>query len=216
MEILSKLFGSQARVKVMRLFLFNEGESFENSDVAKRARVLDYTARSETRTLESAGLIKRISFFKEVMRGRGKNKKLVKKRVKGFTLNPKFKYLQALRNFLINAAPLQQNEIVKKLSGSGSLKLVIISGVFIQDWDSRIDILIVGDNIKTTKLEAAIKGIEADIGRELRYAIFPTKEFKYRLNVYDKLIRDVLDYPHQTVVDRLGEWQSAEKLKVTQ
>lgn len=213
MEILSKLFGSTARVKIIRLFLFNEEECFENKDVAKRARVAAHSVRSELGMMEKAGLVKKVSFYKEIERGRGENRKLIKKRVRGFKLNQKFKYLQALRNFLINAAPLQQNEIVKKLSVAGSLKLVIISGVFIQDWDSRIDILVVGDNIKMSRLETAIKGIEADIGRELRYAIFPTKEFKYRLNAYDKLIRDVLDYPHQTVVDRLGEWQGPKEVK---
>ncbi|MBL7045820.1 MAG: hypothetical protein ISR99_02215 [Parcubacteria group bacterium] len=213
MEILSKLFGSAARVKIIRLFLFNEEECFENKDVAMRARVTPGSVRSELGMMERVGLIKKVSFYKEIERGSGESKKIVKKRVRGFKLNPKFKYLQALRSFLINAAPLQQNEIIKKLGVAGSLKLVIVSGVFIQDLDSRIDILVVGDNIKMTKLETAIKGIEADIGRELRYAIFPTNEFKYRLNAYDKLIRDVLDYPHQTVVDRLGEWQGTETVK---
>jgi hypothetical protein len=37
-------------------------------------------------------------------------------------------------------------------------------------------------------------------GAELTYAVFDTKEFLYRLNMYDKLIRDILDYPHEVVL----------------
>ena len=48
------------------------------------------------------------------------------------------------------------------------------------------------------------RGIETEIGKELRYAVFSTNDFKYRLTVYDRLVRDILDYPHHIVVDRIG------------
>ena len=41
--------------------------------------------------------------------------------------------------------------------------------------------------------------MEAEIGSELVYAIFDTKEFTYRLNMYDKLVRDILDFPHEVI-----------------
>ena len=34
----------------------------------------------------------------------------------------------------------------------------------------------------------------AELGRELRYASFTTEDFKYRVGVYDRLIRDVFDF----------------------
>ena len=52
--------------------------------------------------------------------------------------------------------------------------------------------------------EAMIKNIESEIGREIRYAVFDTPDFQYRYNMCDKLIRDVLDYPHEKVIDKLG------------
>ena len=83
-------------------------------------------------------------------------------------------------------------------------KLIIVAGVFIQEKESRADILIVGDNVKRTSLENTIKTLESEIGKELRYAYFTTDDFRYRLNMYDKLTRDILDYPHKTVLDKLG------------
>ena len=80
------------------------------------------------------------------------------------------------------------------------MKLVVTSGIFIKNHDSRVDLLIVGDKMKRGKIEEGIKRIEAEIGMELVYAVFETKEFLYRLNMYDKLVRDILDYPHEVVL----------------
>ncbi|MCR4311355.1 MAG: hypothetical protein NUV54_02190, partial [Candidatus Taylorbacteria bacterium] len=77
-------------------------------------------------------------------------------------------------------------------------------GVFIQDTDSRIDLLIVGDLLRTPALETVIRNIEAEIGKELRYAVFETADFEYRFGMYDKLVRDILDYPHRKVLNRLN------------
>ena len=204
MDILEKLFGSPARVKILKLFLFNEGEDFENIDVVKRTRTQASSVRVETLMMEKIGLIKRRTFYTEVERGSGKNKKIVKKKVRGWTLNNKFKYLASLRSFLLTATPMGQNQIIKKLNTAGRPKLVVILGAFIQDWDSDIDLLIVGDGMSEGKLEYAVRGIESEIGRELRFALFSTQDFNYRMNIYDKLLRDVFDYPHQTILNRLG------------
>jgi hypothetical protein len=53
-------------------------------------------------------------------------------------------------------------------------------------------------------LDNIIKSIEAEMGHEIRYAVFETKEFTYRLGMFDKLIRDILDYPHEKIINRLN------------
>jgi hypothetical protein len=101
---------------------------------------------------------------------------------------------------------MQQNSISKRLQSVGKCKLIVIAGSFIQDWNSRLDLLLVADAVNTVRLERVVKDIEAELGKELRYAVFSTTDFTYRMNIYDRLIRDVLDYPHQTVMNKLGEW----------
>jgi hypothetical protein len=54
--------------------------------------------------------------------------------------------------------------------------------------------------IKGLFVNSHIRALEAEIGREIVYAVFDYKEFLYRLNMYDKLIRDVLDFPHKVLV----------------
>jgi hypothetical protein len=68
----------------------------------------------------------------------------------------------------------------------------------------KVDLLVVGDKLDEKPLGNAIHTLEAEMGRELRYAYFTTEEFKYRVGVYDRLVRDVFDYPHRTILDRIG------------
>lgn len=191
MEELSKLFGSEAKVKIMRLFLFNPETVFDTGEIGERAKVEAPKVRREMSNLEKMGLVKRRQSSK-------------KKGGHGFVLETQFPYLLQLQNFLINIEPLQPKEIIKKLSKLGSIKLIIISGVFLQEPESRADLLVVGDGVKRANLENLIKTLEAEIGKELRYAYFTTEDFKYRISMFDKLIRDILDYPHKKILNKLG------------
>ena len=94
---------------------------------------------------------------------------------------------------------------VKRLSKSGRLKLVIISGVFIQNPDSRVDILVVGDKVNKSILDRSIRAIESELGKELTYAYFDLADYQYRIGMYDKLIRDVLDFPHEVLMDKISQ-----------
>ena len=58
--------------------------------------------------------------------------------------------------------------------------------------------------MKKNTLSSVIKSIEAELGKELTYAYFETQDYQYRLSMYDKLIRDVLDYPHQVLLDKIS------------
>jgi hypothetical protein len=180
MEILGKILGNSARVKIMRLFLFNRGKSFTTNEVIKRSRVNPVLAHRELRLLYSVGFLKR--------------------RLKDWSFNSSFKYGGEFEGLLLSSDTLSKQAILDNFKKVGRIKLVIISGVFIKNHDSRVDLLIVGDKMKRSKIEEGIRKIEAEIGVELVYAVFETKEFLYRLNMYDKLVRDIIDYPHEIVL----------------
>lgn len=202
MDTLAKLFGSAAKVKTLKLFLFNPGEVYENKDVAKKAKVSSSEARSQISLLKSIGLLRKKSAYRDIP---NKKKNLIsKKRIYGYTLEEDFHYLVQLRGLLGSSGPESFKMVENKLKGAGRMKLIILSGFFIEDLDSRVDLLIVGDHLKKKNIENIIKTIESEIGRELRYSIFETAEFQYRISIYDRLVRDILDYPHHKVLNRLG------------
>ncbi|MBL7045187.1 MAG: hypothetical protein ISR98_01125 [Parcubacteria group bacterium] len=204
MKILGKLFGSPAMVKLLRLFIFNPEHSFTNKEAATRAKITADTLRLELSIMKQMGFVKKKVVYRQTTTGKGKRKTVKKKKVSAWTLDEKFPYIESLRGFLVNATPVKNKDIPKRLSVAGVIKLIVISGVFIQNLDSRIDLLIVGNGIKKGQLETAIKSIESEIGRELRYAVFETQEFKYRMGIYDRLIRDVFDYEHDVILDKIG------------
>jgi len=204
METLSKLFSGDERVKAMRLFLFNPELLFSLEQIIDKAKISPKIARFELDVLKKAGMIKEkksVQLVKTKKRGKVLE---VKKKVACWYLDPSFEYLLPMQNLLINTRPLRKEEILKRLSNVGRLKMVIISGVFIQNTDSRVDLLIVGDNLKRGAIDRIVKTMEAEIGKELVFASFETADFHYRLGMYDKLIRDILDFPHQKLLDKLN------------
>lgn len=203
MEVLSKLFGGTARIKVLRLFIFNQDEVFDNTEIAKKAKIYQEDARKETSLLLSIGFIRRKSAYKDVVVIKRGKKIEKKKKINGYTINKDFKYLTDL-SALLSSDDDTHKMIIKKLHSIGTLKLVIASGFLIQDSDSRIDLLIVGNSLRKAPLETAIKAIESEIGRELRYSAFDTSEFQYRMSIYDRLVRDIMDFPHITLIDKIG------------
>jgi hypothetical protein len=196
METLEKLFGSAAKIKLIKLFVFNPEVQLSRDEIMTRAKVSQSETRRTLSMLLKASLLKERKIWKEGATS--------KKRVNGYMLDPEFPFLKQLRQFLLETATISDRDIIQRLSKAGKLRLVITAGVFLQDWDSRADLLVVGDNLRNNAAENAIRSIEADMGRELRYVIFETEDFKYRHGMYDKLIRDIVDFHHHVVLDKVG------------
>lgn len=192
METLGRIFGSETKVKIMRLFLFSPDKVFDTKTIGEKIDEDSGRVRRELSILE------KIDFLKRRVGNRNG------KQVQGYIMNSNFSYLLPLQNFLINIEPLQPKELIKKITKLGSVKLIIVAGVFIQDPESRVDVFIVGDGIKKSNLENLMLSLEAEIGKELKYAQFTTEDFKYRLSMFDKLTRDILDYPHKKILNKLG------------
>lgn len=189
MDTLEKIFGGAARVKLMRLFLFNPTLYYDTSDIAERSRVEIGRARRELNFLAKVGLVKKSS--------RGGNTVV-------WYLNDKFPYLVEFQRLLLQTSLVHKQPIIKKISKIGRIKLIVFSGIFKELWDNTIDILVVAENTKKGTIESVMSSIEADMGKEIKYAILDSEDFKYRLGVGDRLVRDVLDYPHEIVLDKLG------------
>ncbi|HVX90194.1 MAG TPA: hypothetical protein VHC20_00970 [Candidatus Paceibacterota bacterium] len=184
MDPLGKLFGSPARVKLLRLFLFNDDSVFTSADAAERAKVPTTAARREIGMLVAAGVLKR--------------------RSGGYIANPRFPHYDPLVVFLRTTTSIKDADVVNLFKKAGATRAIVLSGIFTGSIEPKVDVLIVGDRLEERKIKAAIQTMEAELGRELRYAAFLTPDFRYRLGVYDRLIRDVMDYPHRTILDKIG------------
>lgn len=196
--ILGKLLGGVARVKVMRLFLLNGVQGFELADIAERCRISVSVARGIVSGLTSVELVRRKTFSKEIANKR--TGKIRHRRVQGWVLNPEFPYIPELRQLLVEGDFFRHEDIAKRFRPAGRIHLLVLSGIFMQHAGNRLDILVVGDNLRRAAIQKTIAVLESELGRELSYAIFDTKDFNYRVSMYDKLIRDVFDYPHERLI----------------
>jgi len=156
------------------------------------------TARVEITALEKAGVIVRRQLSVPIP---GKAKKM---KALGFALNKNFQQLQSLQTFLFETAPINGKELIGLLRKAGPLDFVAVAGVFVREFEQRLDVILAMKKLSQSKIETAIRSLEAEIGIEIRYAALTSEDLRYRVGMYDKLTRDVFDYKHQILIDRIG------------
>jgi len=188
MERLARIFGSPARLKTLRLFVFNQDSTLTLNEVAERTKLSKETVRREVMELLAAGLLR-----KKGARAAAR-----------YQVNPRFGYLTALDVFIRDTTSVRPRVMIAALRRAGALQLVALSGFFMGVLESRIDLLIVGDHLEERTLASVVHSLEAELGREIRYTSFATADFRYRNGVYDRLLRDVFDYPHRLLIDKIG------------
>jgi hypothetical protein len=131
-----------------------------------------------------------------------------RKKIKYYTLNEAFPYYVELRNLFVKANTYPQCKELIKLTDVGRVKLVLISGTFLNYDKSRLDIMMVCDDLSRTKLTKAIETIEAEIGKEVRYMTMTSDELAYRLDMMDRFLIEVLSSPHDIIINKVPKLQN--------
>jgi DNA-binding Lrp family transcriptional regulator len=197
-DFLGTFMGSNVRAKVLRVFAFNPGV-FTVSQVAKRAGVSARVAGEEIRELEKCGMLKAAKFIITV---NGSKAIAGKQKEQTWTMDQSFKHASAISKFVYEVSPMENKSIIIALRKAGRLSVIILSGVFVGDASRPADIIVAGDSVNEGRLETAIKALEPQLGREIRYSAFSTPEFQYRMTIQDRLLRETLDFPHLVLLDK--------------
>lgn len=203
MELLSRLLGGTERVKLMRFFLHHEEGIFSPSILSEKTKIKEVVIKKELAFLTSLGFIekKKAKLFVTVGKGKKATQKL--KEVNGLMLNQDFPLNDALKNLLFDFQAIDKKELASRFKATGRIKLFLTSGIFIGDEKSRLDVLIVGESMKKPKAEKEFEILSAELGREVIFAVMDVEEYMYRLKMYDKFVRDVLDMPNEKVIDKI-------------
>lgn len=204
-DFLAEFAGNRNRAQLLRVFLFNPHDVMTLAALAKRSGIRPQAAAKEIKEIERLGVIKKTSLLSRsepVKRRAGAGKKSLQKVEAAWRVNDGFKHLRALSNFVHETSPVRFDNIMGALKRTGRISAVILSGTFMGDPSRPADIIVAADSINERRLETAIRVLEPAFGREIRYAAFTTPEFRYRLTIQDRLIRDTLDYPHLVLLDK--------------
>ena len=151
------------------------------SQIGKRAGVNQAAASREVRALEGMGIIKKVKL--EIQVGKEKRAVTGKQAEPAWTFDTSFRYAPTLSKFIHEVTPLEHKSIIGALKGSGRLATIILSGAFMGDPTRPADLIVAVDALNEGRLESAIKSLEPTFGREIRYAVFSTPEFRYRLTI---------------------------------
>jgi hypothetical protein len=191
-EILESLFGSKSRSRLLRFFVLNPGKEITMKELKIKMNIDGRRIRADVNTLL------RIEFLNQITR----------KGEKYFVLNESFPYYVELRNLFIKANTYPQCKEIKRINEAGRVKLILITGIFLNYDKSRVDILIVCDDMNRTKLTKAIEAVEASVGKEVRYMAMSSEDLAYRLDMMDRFLIEILSSPHDIVVNKLPKLQN--------
>lgn len=122
-----------------------------------------------------------------------------RKKHRYFRINPFLPFYFELRQRVKEERVKFDDEVTEKLKSLPNLKLVILSGVFTLEPDLPIDVLLVGGEIRPSRLEKVLADLEKLVGQEINYTVMDEEEFDQRRFLHDRLVRDVLDHPHLVI-----------------
>ena len=138
----------------------------------------------------------------EVKRKNSQKSRTRTERVYGVDL--KFPLLRELQDLVTKASVAPHDKLLRQIKGIGKIKLAVISGVFTQSENSRTDLLIVGDGIQKRKLDRFLADAESELGKPIQHTVMETDEFQYRMDMYDRFLRDILEYSHEKIINRFN------------
>lgn len=199
--MLAKLFGSTARVKILKLFLLNPDTSYYMRQISRHLNLQLSAVRRELENLETLGLL--VSHQGEDHEEGMKDEKGNKNDRKYFQANREFILFNEIRELIIKAQILCERDFTDKLKKLGSIKMLILSGLFINDKQAPVDMLIVG-NFDTNKVAKLVKSLEEELVNEVNYAVLSEEDFQYRRQVTDVFLYSVLGGKKIVVIDESG------------
>lgn len=196
-RLLEHLFGSPVKAKLLKLFVHNPDTPFPLDEVRRRTQVPGGSVARELRKLAALGFVRvREVAVKRPGKPRGR-------RVKAYQTDPDFALFGELKALVTKASPASRERMLEKLRSVGRIKCVILAGIFIGSETSRADMMIVGEHLSDRRLKDFIEGLEAEVGKELTCVALNTNDFRYRYTMFDRFVRDMLDYPHEVLLNKL-------------
>ena len=184
----------------------------------KRARQLRMLNKNKNERKPSRKRNRKISKEKKIRKSKKlklKNKRAVKNNrpsthrssLPRYYLNRQFQYMDELMDLVLKSSPEEKEKMTEGLLKLGRVKLAIATGIFLNKVNAEAiatDLFLVGDDISRRKLRSFLKSLEADVGKEVRYVVMEKEEFQYRMGMFDRFIRVILEGPHEKLINRLG------------
>ncbi|MFH1430094.1 MAG: hypothetical protein ABIG71_01055 [Candidatus Uhrbacteria bacterium] len=194
--MLEHLFGSKTRVKLLRLFLGNQGSSFFVREISRKVDSQIHAVRRELENLEHLGIIK------SGETPAGEVGDLKARLRKYYQLDGEFFLVDELRTLILKSQFLLEQEFKRRVKQIGKFRYFVLLGMFLGEKDSPIDALIVG-TVNRSRLSQLMKQFERELGNPVNYAVMTEQEFTYRKGIGDRFLYNILEGKKIVVMDDL-------------
>ena len=175
--MLKQLFGSEARVRILSLFMLNPASEFYLREIARRLDLPPHAVTQETKRLTEIGLLKR--------ERRGNNVY--------FYVNRDFPIFHELKAIILRTVGIG-DRLREALAKQGNIDVAFIYGSYAKNTESLesdVDVFIIGD-VPPRGLTSILAQIEEEIGRELNATVFTREEINRRMNNGDHFVSSVM------------------------
>lgn len=189
-----QLFGSKTRVKLLSLFYNNPERPFYVREITRKVDEQINSVRRELQNLLNIGIVKSVNQSNRLY----------------YEVDPKYKFHAQLQS-IFQQIPAkskaiketkEEDQILKKISKAGNVKMIFLSGAFVRGSNQNVDICIVGDMNKA-QLAKIVGDMEQEMSRELNYWVMRVEDFDYRRNLNDRSLMDILDAKTIVLLDTL-------------
>jgi predicted oxidoreductase len=191
--MLEQLFGSKTRVKLLKLFL-TQSNFYYIRELVRLTNSYINSTRRELKNLLKIGIIKE----------KNQNRK------KYFTINKNFILYPELKILITKSRILLKDKLKEKLEHLGQIRLLILTGFFV-DLPSQTDILIVG-KLNRKKLKHIIESLEKEIEQKINYTIMSFQEFRYRSDLTDNFLYNILENKKIVLINKIKTSKYENKL----
>ncbi len=198
--MLNAIFGSEARVKILNLFLLHPETKYYILQIARDLKLPANLVRREVDNILKLGLITSVSAPLVDQPENRKNK--AKDEKKYFEANKSFILYPEIKALFIKAQVISSQKFISNLQKNFQPKLLALTGFFTNSPEAKTDILIVG-HIKRPAFLKLIAELEKDFGREINFTILEEKEFRYRQDIMDIFLYNILEGKTITLIDSL-------------
>lgn len=195
--MLEQLFGSRTRWKLLKVFLSHPEDHFYIRELTRLTDEKLNSVRRELANLEAWGII--IS-EKPIDHGSAKTNKAKEK--KYFRVDTEFVLFSELKDLIMKSWLLVEKSLVEKLAKMGKIKLLILSGKFVNNPEVETDLLVVG-TVNREKLKTFMKQLARSFGEDVHYTVMTPKEYKYRIDVTDRFLYRILETGHVKMINKL-------------
>ena len=208
-RMFEQLLGSKTRFKLLQVFIHHPDVYYYVRQLTRILNTQINSVRRELMNLEQIGLISSFDHIPEEQGGVPSQHKgstpVVQSQKKYYKVNTDFFLYPELKALFVKEQIMSEKDLVKSLKKIGTINYLVLTGIFVGlDGEIPTDMVIVG-KVESDKLAKLIAEYEKAFNKEINYSVFSLNEYKYRININDRFLHNILSNKKIVAIDELND-----------